>query len=96
MPHLTIVAHIYAHPDQSDFIKRELVKLIEPTKAEEGCLDYHLHQDEQNPAHFFFYENWTTRALWQSHMESAHAKNFGAVTEGAVAKVVLHELTRIG
>ncbi|MEO1610025.1 MAG: antibiotic biosynthesis monooxygenase, partial [Pseudomonadota bacterium] len=24
-----------------------------------------LHQDNENPAHFMFYENWESRELWQ-------------------------------
>ena len=43
MSKLTIVANIYAKAGRIDFVKAELLKLIEPTRAEEGCLNYDLH-----------------------------------------------------
>jgi quinol monooxygenase YgiN len=52
----------------SDFRRAE--KLIPITRAEEGCIQYDLHQDNEEPAHFLFYENWASRELWQIHMNS--------------------------
>ncbi len=54
MAQLTIVANITAKSDQIDLVKSELEKLIDITLAEEGCLQYDLHQDNENPSHFFF------------------------------------------
>ena len=95
MSKLTIIAHIYANADQIDLVKAELKKMVPSTLAEEGCLNYDLHQDNEEAAHFFFYENWETRELWQRHMESDHLKEFKAATEGAIEKVVLHEMTPV-
>ena len=63
MSKLTIVAHITAKEDQVDLVKTELGKIIETTRAEEGCLQYDLHQDNEKPAHFMFFENWESREL---------------------------------
>ena len=93
--HLTIVARIQAHPDHVAAVKSQLRQLIEPTRREEGCLQYDLHQDNQDPTVFLFYENWTSRALWQAHMNSAHIKAYRAATEGAVAAFSLNEMQRI-
>ena len=92
---LTIVAHIHAKPDQITLVKSELIKLIEPTLAEEGCINYDLHQDNENPAHFMFYENWESYALWQVHMEGQHIKDYQAATDGAVEGFALNEMTPV-
>ncbi|SFG19935.1 putative quinol monooxygenase [Neptunomonas qingdaonensis] len=92
---LTIIAKIEANPDQVERVKAELVKLIEPTRKEAGCIQYDLHQDNENPAVFLFYENWETRDLWLAHMENEHLKAYMAATEGAVASFVLNEMSRI-
>jgi len=94
--HLTIVANIKAKSDQIDLVKAELLKLIATTRAEKGCLNYDLHQDNEEPAHFLFYENWESRELWQAHMGSQHLKDYMAATDGAVAEFTLSEMTRIG
>ena len=95
MPKLTIVAKITAMPDKVEFVKEELLTLIPLTQAEEGCLNYDLHQERGNPAHFLFYENWETREHWLAHMESPHIKGFQELADGAVADVVVLEMSQI-
>lgn len=95
MSKLTIVAKITAMPDQVEFVKEELLKLIPATRAEEGCLNYDLHQEHGNPAHFLFYENWETREHWLAHMETPHIQGFQAAAEGAVAEVTVLEMSQI-
>lgn len=94
-PKLTIIGQIYAKSDQIDLVKSELEKLIDITRAEAGCVQYDLHQDNDNPAHFLFYENWDSRELWQTHMNNQHLKDYMASTEGAVENFTLNEMTRI-
>ncbi len=95
MAKLTIVANIKANEDKIELVKAELLKLIEITRAEEGCINYDLHQDNENPAHFMFYENWETRELWQTHMGNQHLQDYMAATDGAVAEFILNEMTHI-
>jgi len=95
MSKLTIIANIKANADKVELVKTELLKLIDVTRAEEGCIDYDLHQDNENPAHFLFFENWESRELWQIHMENQHLKDFMAATEGAVEEVSVNEMTEV-
>ena len=95
MSKLTITGNILANPDQIDLVKAELEKLIPITRAEAGCLQYDLHQDNENPAYFMFYENWESRELWQTHMNSPHMAAYMTATEGAVENFWLHEMTHI-
>ncbi|MEZ8141081.1 antibiotic biosynthesis monooxygenase [Enterovibrio norvegicus FF-33] len=96
MTKLTIVANIIANEDKIELVKTELLKLIEITRGEEGCLQYDLHQDNENQAHFMFYENWVNRDLWQTHMSAQHLADYLAATDGAVASFTLNEMTVIG
>ena len=92
---LTIVARIEAYPDKIDLVKSELLKLIEPTRKEAGCLQYDLHEDNAAPGTFLFFENWETRELWQEHMNNAHLAAYMKATEGAVASFIVQEMRRI-
>ncbi len=96
MTKLTIIANIVAKTDKIELVKSELLKLINVTRSEEGCINYDLHQDNENPAHFMFYENWQSRELWQAHMENQHLKDYLAATDGAVEDFILNEMTIIG
>ncbi|OUS41203.1 antibiotic biosynthesis monooxygenase [Oleispira antarctica] len=95
MTQLTIIANIKANSNKIDLVKSELLKLIEVTRAEKGCISYDLHQDNENPAHFMFYENWESRELWQTHMANAHLAEYMVATEGAVTEFTLNEMSVI-
>ncbi len=95
MAKLTIVANIKAKSGKIDRVKAELEKLIPITRAEVGCINYDLHQDHENPAHFLFYENWESRELWQAHMGNQHLQNYMAATEGAFEEFTVNEMTQI-
>ena len=68
--------------------------LIDNTRAGEGFINYDLHQDNEDPAHFKFYENWESRELWQVHMNNQHLKEYMAATDGAVEELTVNEMTR--
>lgn len=95
MSKLTIVANIKANPDKIELVKSELLKLIDVSRTEEGCINYDLHQDNENPAHFMVYENWASRELWKRHIENQHLADYMAATEGAVAEFTAKEMTVI-
>ncbi len=92
---LTIVARIEADSGKVELVKKELLKLIEPTLKEAGCVQYDLHQDNENSAVFVFYENWESRDLWQEHMKNTHLAEYMAATEGAVVSFTLNEMTKL-
>ena len=95
MTKITVVAHITAKEENIEFVKSELLKLIDVTREEEGCINYDLHQDNENPTHFVFYENWASRELLQEHLASTHLVDYVKKTEGMVVKFSLNEMTQI-
>ena len=76
-------------------MKAELEKLIPITREEKGCIQYDLHQNNEDPAHFLFYENWESRELWQDHMNNQHLKEYVAATEAedVVEAFTIFEMT---
>ena len=93
---LTVVARILAKAEQRELVKSELLKLIDPTRAEEGCINYDLHQDNENENLFFFHENWESKELLQAHLNNAHIVAYVKATEGAVEEFVITKMTQIG
>ncbi len=92
---LIILAQITAVPGQETLLRDELIKLVAPTRAEAGCIQYDLHQDTENPGLFVFYEQWETRDLWQAHMQAPHLAAYSEATAGAVSHFTLNEMTVI-
>jgi len=60
----------------------ELLKAIAPTRAEAGNLLYDLHQAPDQPAIFYFHEQWQDEAALQRHMETPHLKALAQAAEG--------------
>jgi len=92
---LTIVARILAIEGKGTLVKSELLKLVEPTRAEEGCINYDLHQDNENPNLFLFFENWESRELWQAHINADHISAYRKATDGAVEDFTINEMSVI-
>jgi len=92
---LTIVAHIQAKMGQADFIKAELLKLIEPTLNEEACIQYDLHLSNTEPEQFLFFENWKDRDTWQEHMNTPHIMAFIESVEEHLESFHVQEMTKI-
>lgn len=92
---LTIVAKITAETGHEDLVRTALEKLVTPTRAEVGCIQYDLHADTTDPAVFLFFEVWETRDLWQDHLKSPHINAHGSATEGAIADVVINGMSRV-
>jgi quinol monooxygenase YgiN len=73
---VTVFALVKAKPGMEETVKQELSALVAPTRAEEGCINYDLHQSLDYKGHFRFYENWTSKELLDRHLQSAHVKRF--------------------
>ncbi|MBW4056235.1 MAG: antibiotic biosynthesis monooxygenase [Proteobacteria bacterium] len=95
MSRLIVVAKVLAKKDFIDAVKTELLKLIEPTRKEDGCIEYNLHQDNENPAVFVFCETWKCSACLEKHMNSEHFKNYVTTVATMIEEKVVHKMTRI-
>jgi quinol monooxygenase YgiN len=71
---VTVVAMFQARPGKEAELRAALIELVAPTRKENGCLNYDLHQSPEDAARFLFHENWTSKAALDVHLQSAHVK----------------------
>jgi quinol monooxygenase YgiN len=83
---VTVFALVKAKPGMEETAKQELLALVGPTRKEEGCINYDLHQSPDHKGHFRFYENWTSKELLDRHLQSAHVKRFIAKVDQLLAE----------
>ena len=94
---LSVVAELVAKPGNEDEVRRHLIGFVEPTRKEEGCVQYDLHESKEEPGRFFFYENWTSDELLQKHLASPHISAFREVSGDLLAQPPrIVKLSRIG
>jgi quinol monooxygenase YgiN len=72
MQRVSVVASLKAKAGMEDRLRLELLKLVEASRKETGCLNYDLHVDIEDPGTFVFYENWVSQLALANHMESDH------------------------
>jgi quinol monooxygenase YgiN len=95
MSQLTVIAKVLSKKEFLEDVKSELMKLIEPTRKEAGCICYNLHQDNEDPAVFIFYETWESFACLERHMDSSHFKSYVEAVGSMIEEKVVHKMTRI-
>jgi quinol monooxygenase YgiN len=74
---VTVVAEMIAKPGREAELTDELLRMVEATRMEDGCVQYDLHVSTQHGGKFVFYENWTTQEALDRHAASPHLKAFG-------------------
>jgi len=66
---LTVLAQIRAEPGKESLVRQELLSLVAPSRQDDGCLNYDLHQALDNPALFLFHENWASKGHLDRHLQ---------------------------
>jgi quinol monooxygenase YgiN len=66
---LTVLAQIKAKPGAEGQVRQELLSLVAPSRQDAGCINYDLHQAQDNPALFLFHENWASKAHLDAHLQ---------------------------
>ncbi len=61
-----------AKPDGIEKMKELLSAMVEPSKAEDGCLFYEIVQYKDKPEKFMAVETWRDEAALDGHKASAH------------------------
>jgi quinol monooxygenase YgiN len=94
---LTVVAYMKAAPGKRAELRAELEKLIGPTAAEPGYVNYDLHQGTEDPDTFVFYENWESAAALDAHLATPHLVHFAEIAGGLLDEngLTINRLSRI-
>jgi quinol monooxygenase YgiN len=96
MSEIFVVAKLIARKESVETVKRELLNMVEPTRKEAGCIEYHLCQDNEDPAVFVFYEKWENAAALEKHKDTKHYKHYAATVLGMIEERIVNKLTKIG
>ncbi|MDQ6794497.1 MAG: antibiotic biosynthesis monooxygenase [Chloroflexota bacterium] len=76
---LTVVAVFRARPGHEIALGAALRAMLLPTRREEGCLNYDLHQAD-DPGLFFFHETWESVDHHRAHLDTPHVHQLLAIT----------------
>lgn len=81
---VTVSAEFWAKAGCENALRDELLAIVGPTRKEDGCINYDLHEAGDEAGHFLFYENWTNRELLDKHLKSEHICRYREKTAGLI------------
>ncbi len=82
---LTLVVLLRAKEGQHLLLEAELRALVNPSRKEEGCLQYDLHRGADQPGTFLFHEVWATRDHHAAHTRTPHFLRWNARKDSLLA-----------
>lgn len=74
--HIVIVATLKVKPECKPEVVQYLRGLVAKSRAEEGNVQYNLHQNTQNANELTFIEIWASQEAIDAHNQTAHFKAF--------------------
>ncbi|MFF2176134.1 putative quinol monooxygenase [Lysinibacillus sp. NPDC058147] len=92
MNEIIITAVLKAKSGKGELLKKELLNLVEASRAEDGCIQYTLHESVENRDTFVFYERWKDEEALTFHINTEHYKYCGQQTEPLLEKQEIHRL----
>ena len=72
MPEMDVVAVLIAKRGSESIVAAALHDLVEPTRAEPGCMSYDLFSSAASPQTFITKERWRSQDDLDAHMQTAH------------------------
>ena len=71
---IVVIARIKAKEGKEEELKQLLISLIEPSRKDDGCINYDLHTSDDGPGMFMFHETWRDREALAKHLSTPHLR----------------------
>jgi len=71
-----VTAKWTAREGEEEAVRSAIQSLVEPSRAEPGCLLYLPNRDPENPRVFFMYEHYADEAAYAAHGSSEHFQRY--------------------
>ena len=91
----SVVANLKIKPDKIEEAKVFLAQLAKDTlKSEEGTLEYAVHQRQDDPTAFVFYERYSDEAAFKIHGQNLASRGaeFAPLLDGRPEIIMLEEI----
>ena len=82
---LKVIATMNALQGKEKDLQDVLIKLIDPTRKEPGCICYILLINISDQTEYTFFEEWKTEKDLEAHMQSSHFQKAVTSLDGMIA-----------
>lgn len=81
-PNIVLTGYVDVPDDRLEAVRAALPGHIALTRAEPGCLSFHVEEDPNTAGRFNVAERFTDRASFEAHQTRMKASNWATITAG--------------
>ena len=85
---VSVIAQAKPRTGMEESLRKKLLSLVEPTRAETGCITYDLYQACDDTKIFMFYECWKSKDDLEKHLQKPHITSFMKTADELLAEPV--------
>ncbi len=94
---VNVTAIVKSKPEHIEEVKTYLLNMVANSKKEEACIQYDLHQNNEEPNIFVFHEIWKDEKSLEEHNNKPYIQDFGkAATTLLEENVIIYKTQKIG
>lgn len=86
MANINLVARLKVRDGSEEAVISAAMAIVGPSREEEGCVSYDVHQSIEDPTVFCWYETWTDKASLDAHFGYDYVKEFFEVVTAHAAE----------
>ncbi len=79
---ITVSGTIKAKEGMEDQLKEALLSVLQPTRAEPGCINFYLHQGHDDKSKFMAYQNWVSKEAEDEHYQQPYMQAYMSKAPG--------------
>ena len=94
---VNLTAIVKSKPEHTEEVKTYLLNMVVNSKKEEACIQYDLHQNNEEPNIFVFHEIWKDEKSLEEHNNKPYIQDFVKVTATLLEEnVIIYKTQKIG
>ena len=91
---IVLFARLKVKADKIEETKKAALGIVEKSRAEDGCINYDVHQSTEDESLFFWHETWANKAALDEHFATPFFGEFFKTVEEVAAEPPQINLTK--
>jgi quinol monooxygenase YgiN len=92
---VVLFARLQVKPDMVERAKAAALAIVADSRNEAGCMNYDVHQSNEDETLFFWHETWASHAAVEEHFATPFFQAFAKVVEEVAVEPPQINLTRM-
>lgn len=92
---VTVIASMTAKEGMENETRTMLAALLPSSRKDDGCINYHLHEEIDKPGHFWFIEQWASMENLEAHLKTPPLTNLVAQKDKYLTSMIVNTCSTV-